>query len=79
MYLLCGYKISHDGDYPTVHIFGLYDTIDAAKDTQKNAFGCLEKINNCWRGKNGVITWIKKIEKGIQEKAINIRLTNEAY
>ena len=76
MYILCGY-------YQTLYtaevkILGIFETLEDAKENQLNKFGRIRKWNNCWEGKNGIITWIYHADYGIFEKALDIKETQEA-
>jgi len=77
LFLLCGYYPS-DKDLPPVKIIGIFNSYEEAKETQKEKCGCNSKINNCWRGNTGLITWIFKTEMGLLDKAIDIRETYDA-
>jgi len=77
MYLLCGYYPSFS-DTPPVKILGISETLEEAKHIQETECGCLSKINKCWKGKNGIITWVLEAKLGTLKKAIDIRDTHNA-
>ena len=59
-----------------VKIIGIYEKLEEAKIVQKNDCGCLSKINKCWKGNNGIITWILEANIGTLKNAIDIRETH---
>ncbi len=77
MYILCGYYQSFE-ELPPVKIIGIYETLDEATDVQEAKCGRIKKINNCWHGKNGIITWIYETTLGTFENALDIRFTGNA-
>ena len=77
VYLLCGYYPSVD-EFPPVKILGLFETYQEATHSQNKNCGCIKKINKCWKGQNGMITWIIKSKMGLLEKALDIRNTTNA-
>ena len=76
MYLICGYY--HTLKTPDVKILSIHKTLDEAKEFQTEVFGKKNKINNCWFGFDGIVTWIFKANYGFLEKPIDIRSTPDA-
>ena len=76
MYILCGYYQTLNT--AQVKIFGIFETLEDAKMNQLNKFGRIGRWNNCWEGKNGIVTWIYQADYGIFEKALDIKDTQEA-
>jgi hypothetical protein len=77
MFLLCGYR-PDTSLVANVYIFGLYETLEDAQAVQKKDCGQISKINTCWRGHNGIITWIKQLDKGTFIKSVDIKFTGDA-
>jgi hypothetical protein len=77
LFLLCGYYPSSE-DLPPVKIIGIFNSYKEAKEIQYNKCGCITKINRCWVGQRGIITWIIESDTGLLAKAIDIRYTHDA-
>lgn len=77
MYILCGYYQSFE-ELPPVKIIGIYETLDEAIDVQGAKYGRIKRINNCWYGKNGIITWIYEKTLGTFNESLDIRFTGDA-
>ena len=77
MYILCGYYQSFE-ELPPVKIIGIYETLDEAIDVQEAKCGRIKRINNCWYGRNNIITWIYEANLGTLDKALDIRYTGNA-
>ncbi len=77
MYILCGYYQSFE-KLPPVKIIGIYETLDEAIDVQESKCGRIKRINNCWYGRNKIITWIYEANLGTFKNALDIRFTGDA-